>query len=318
MNKNSLYENYLRIETIIPHCLNIEGRCEFTTNIKICDSFRKRKRKYTIFISKKLAENQEIPPSDNSFSVAKIEPTPDGLSFKYKYYVSRVIFGIQISNYERSIIENEHPNTIHTISELFQNIIIDFARYYNEAMNGNDYIAPSSNTYGPLIFSMHINNNKNTVCNIITNTFSTSRSFKGSYLDLTKCEQINWRYYLNKARNHYYLCEYIDTLLCAAISIESYVVELIKQAGLFSVLEDEKKNGRNISMFWETDLLYKNKVISKSKRNNINKLFSSIKDDRNNIVHGDRGPKDYEKKMANKGLNKLSNFYNKYEKQNIS
>jgi len=301
--------NYLEIKTTIPHEFLITGKFGFETKI-IIDKLEAKKRHYSITANLRLVAWQDIPPSNNYFSSVSLIPTSEGLLFKYKYYVTDFTLKIELSEEELQQINNN--NCINISSEIFQNIMADFARHYNQAANGKDYIDPLSNTYGPMICILYKNDKP--VIQQITNTFSLEKHYSGDILRIEKEKDLDWRYYFNKAREKYNLCEYLDSILWCSISLESYVVMLIKDNNLTKELEKRKEENNSVSAFQEISILKNNKIISKNEASIIRKIFSNIKESRNAIVHGDKGPAQFDKNMATKIIEQLLAYYGKYTK----
>ena len=199
------------------------------------------------------------------------------------------------------------------VSEIFQSIMVDFSRYYNESLNGLDYIEISANSYGPMIFAAHYDNNTANYLTTITGTFTLPQNYVGQTFKIDEIEQLSWRHYINKARHKYNLCEYLDCILWCAISIESYVISLISDNNLTKEIDDYKKDNDNgISLFAEVDILRKNSVIEKSEAKKIKKTFSLIKDNRNSIVHGDVGPTSFNKELAKQAIESTLPLFSKY------
>lgn len=305
----AIYNHYIKIDTILPHNILYEGRCEFTIKSQICSIFNKRTRKYTIFLSHKRVVGQAIPANDTQSIIARVYPGKNGLDFKYEYTITNVTIAIQIFKNEKQKIDKIYPKTDMVVSEIFQNIILDFARYYNESLNGIDYLNPYANIYGPMIFTGHYNNNTDNSHAVISNVFSLEKKHIGEIIKIDQIEQKDWRNYLNKARNKYHLCEYLDCILWCSISIESFVISLLKENNLEPEIEKYKKENKGISFFKEVDILEKNFSITNKNAEMIKRIFALIKDSRNQIVHGETGPKSINKKTADKVISETISLY---------
>lgn len=122
-----------------------------------------------------------------------------------------------------------------------------------------------------------------------------------------------WRYYANRSEIAYNRKQNTDCVLYAAISIESFIHQLMLDNNLISRFESIKNNDLKMlkkykageitddeflksingsvnysdSVFGEVSFLFENKVISNSTKKNIEKCFGKINQTRNAIVHGD-------------------------------
>lgn len=301
------YSKFLQIKTTIPHQLLITGFFEFATNMKIHNSFKFRKRKYSIIASLKMVDGQDVPPSNNYFSSTQLIPSTNGLLFKYKYYVTNLTLTIELVKEELLHINRDNCHIIS--SEIFQNIMIDFTKRYNRASNGRDYLNPLSNTYGPMICLLYDNNKP--ITQEITGTFFLSKNYIGKMLKITDKPILEWQIYFNKAREKYNLCEYLDSILWCSISLESYIVNQFKENNLWEIIEKAKRENKKVSFFKEVRILEDNSIISKKDAKELREIFSTIKESRNSIVHGDVGSSEFDKKSATNIIEHLFDYYSK-------
>ena len=305
----AIYDNYIKIDTILPHNILYEGRYEFTIKSQICNIFNKRTRKYMIFLSHKRVIGQAIPANDSQLIVAKVYPGINGLDFKYEYTITNISIAIQIFKNEKQKISNIYPDINTVISEIFQNIILDFARYYNESLNGRDFLDPYANVYGPMIFTGHYDKNSDNSQAVISNVFTLEKKHIGEIIKIDEVEQKDWRNYLNIARNKFHLCEYLDCILWCAISIESFIILTLRENNLEAEVMKYKNANKGISFFKEVDILKKNSAITDKTAKMIIRVYSHIKESRNLIVHGETGPKSINKKAADKALSETISLY---------
>lgn len=305
----AIYNNYIKIDTILPHNILYEGRCEFIIKSQICSAFNKRTRKYTVFLSHKRVTNQAIPANDSQLIVAKLYPSINGLEFKYEYTITAITIAVQVFKNEKRIINNIYPRVDKIVSEIFQNILLDFARYYNESLSGRDFLNPYANVYGPMIFTGHYGQNVDNSQATISNVFSLEKKHIGEIIKIDEVEQKDWRNYLNIARNKFHLCEYLDCILWCSISIESFIVLTLRDNNLEAEVIKYKRLNKGISFFKEVDILKKNSVITNKTAKMIIKVYGHIKESRNLIVHGETGPKSINKKTADKALSETISLY---------
>lgn len=301
-DKDDGYKRFMLFKTTIAHELLINGSLELTFDGELGDDFIDRARKYKIFIRKEFIEKQAIPAESSTFSKMTLTPGKDGLDLSFSYFVSRLEIRLEIFEEEIGIIKSYKPSET---SIIFQKLLLSFSRYYNEAMRGNDFFKPIISGYGPQIYSLRENNNNR--CAHIAGSFSLIRNHKeaiSSELINKNFSHIPWRYYYYKAIDCYDIGEYLDTVIWSSVSIETYIMDKIRNAGLVGVI-----NNTNSSFFSEVEYLRKAKIMKKEDAKCANKTFSRIKDYRNEIIHGDIDSTFYSEKRAGECLRVLKEFY---------
>lgn len=297
------YERFILFKTTIAHELLIDGYLELLFDGELNEDFLNKPRRYKVFIKREYIERQSIPAESSSFSKMAVVPSRKELEFSFSFFVSKIEIQLEVFEEEIGAIRNYSPNKS---SIIFQSLLLSFSRYYNEAMKGNDFFKPSVNGYGPQIFSLQSFGKD--LCTHIAGSFSLMRNHRekiNSRLTQNDFKHIPWRYYYYKAVDCYDIGEYLDSIIWSAVSIETYVMDKIRKAGLM-----ERINNTTSSFFFEVRQLKKAEIISAKEAKLANKSFSKMNSYRNEIVHGDIDSTFYSEKRAKECIRVLKNFYN--------
>lgn len=179
------------------------------------------------------------------------------------------------------------------IRDLMQSVMEYFIFKYDESLGGNHFISPSSYDCSRIAFfyfkqkcwsdkeelegMISLNPNHRNI-NYVKDDFKQNLNNRFSI----------WKLFFNKSKYSYEVYDYIDSIISAAISIESYFYDIIQS----NVDLDKKSDyiGEN-ETFKPTHkiakILYDNGYISKRiSKTNMNKLIMKILKPRNDIMHG--------------------------------
>ena len=315
-----LFKNFIYFKTIMPYELKLSKNSYiFETDIKFSNELFEKKRRFRILSRDMMVKDQIIPPSNSNFAV--FNPATQ----RYTYNVSSVDIQLEIFDEEVEFAKeyfHNKKNDIEILSGIFQNILLVFSQAYNEALAGTEFLKPVANHYGPFLtsFIFKENNEPKMYGTKMTVSYSLMKINKQKVFDIddVKTECLMWRYYFNKAKNSYDLFDNLDTILSAAISLESYAVNLLKENNLEKEVEQIKSIKGNISFFDEIKLLEKNSVIDKQKAKKIKQCFSKLKDNRNMIVHGDLDSTIISRDYAEESINSLIELYENIANDSIN
>lgn len=321
MSQNTLFKNFILFKANLPYELKyIQNSYIFKTDIELDDSIHAKSRRFLFYKNNLFVEKQKVPPTDSYFS--SFNP----LESTFSYNISEIEVQVEIFDDEIETIKeyfNDRKITISRMSHIFQNILLVFARVYNESMAGESFLNPVVSYYGPFICSLYLENeNENPCSSIIAGSYSLPTVNTQNKLDLTKLgDTLMWRYYFNKAKYSYDKIENLDAILFSAMSLESYVVHLIK----INSLEDEVDKVKNsvpehqsISFFQEVKILKDNSIITSKQARMLNKYFGKIKIYRNKIVHGDIDTTFMSRNSAKESIDSLIDYYGNFENNLIN
>lgn len=306
------FNNLIMFKATIPYEFKLkENDYIYSTSVVLDSRLHKRQRRFIIHRDSIFLENQQVPATNSFFSKLVLP------NLTYSYNISKI--EIQLEIYEDEIDEilkcySMGNEGINILSSILQNILLVFARIYNETMGGEDFFKPIVEYYGPFVSSLFLERKPNDSSgSIISVSYSLPKIKNEKELNIEDISLIQWRYYFNKAKNSYNLYDNLDTILSGAISMESYIIWLINTKGLKELFEEYKEGKNQVSFFQEVTFLKKNKILDTEKEKAINETFIKFKDYRNSIVHGDLDSPFIEREAATECINSLISFYKKYE-----
>lgn len=307
-----MYKNFILFKTRIPHELLINGGLELRFHEAITNIMKGYERRYHVLAEKHYVESQYVPAESSSFSKIDIVPGPKELAISFSYMITKMQLIVEVFDEEIPTIEKLSPEES---SIVFQNLMLSFSRYYNELMKGNDFFKPMVYGFGPQVFSLKTEFGKKELAAHIAGSFSIRRNYKKDITsqELKIANHYPWRYYYYKAIDCFDICEYLDSIIWCAISIETYVMHLITEKGLASQLSRLKGSKGSYSFFDEVKILKESGIITQTQGKRLAKLFSRMKDYRNEIVHGDIDSTFYSLGRASNSIELLTNYYKQYE-----
>lgn len=316
----TIFNNFIYFKTRMPYELKLnKEKYMFETNIELTDQLSKRQRKFRIQNKNVIVKDQVVPPSNSRFSEFNMATQ------RYSYSISELDIQLEIFEDEIECIKDYFSDTkkgTEILSRIFQNILLVFSQIYNESLAGTEFLKPVASHYGPFIamFVLRENDNPKTHGMRITVSYVLSKINKQKILDLdiVKNQNFMWRYYFNKAKHSYDLFDNLDTILSSAISLESYIVNLLKTKQLENAVNDIKKQKGSVTFFDEVKIFEKNTIIDKQVSKRIRECFSKLKDNRNMIVHGDLDSTIISRKYAEESINTLIELYEQIAKDFIN
>jgi len=320
-NYNLDLKNYIHFKVSIPFDFEMD-KTNFIVQTKAIDKDENKKRRTIIFYFKRhYVENQSVPATNSIISTMKfdnsVKPNEDelDLSFlKYSYFISYFDIRCELlaEEYEQFDDSNEY---IKVCSFILQNILNVLANHFNETRGGNLYFKPNVNYYGPFFASVYKENEL--YCPpVISVSYSLNNMTKSKVKNITEGTIMPWRLYFNRAKNAFMMLDNLDAILFSAISIESYVMWLIRNNNLenkLDILRQNKGENGSISFFEEVKVLKENGIIDNSKAKDLKSTYGKFKDFRNKIVHGDLNSYYVAYEEAGEAIALIVLFYKKYE-----
>ena len=307
-----LYKNVLMFKATIPYEFSLEeDNYSFATNSELDINLKKRRRLFTIHRENMFVEDQHVPSTNSYFS----KLTFPNLLFSYN--ISKVEVQIEIFDDEVNSIKDYYSSDSkgrEFLSGILQNILLIFAQLYNQTMGGEDFFKPVVDYYGPFISALFENSSEKPCKAITSVSYGIPKIKNERKIVLNELIPTQWRFYFNRAKNSYNLYDNVDAILSGAISLESYVMWLIKIYELKDEVESLKNKNGKISFFQEVKILKKNRIINKEIEKAIIKTFCEFKNYRNEIVHGELDSPFDMREVATKCINSIIQFYNLYEK----
>ena len=245
-------------------------------------------------------------------------------------FFTSLVIAVEIKKDEiNSIIDlfsGDEENLKMVADGILQNTL-EIALYrYNEKAGGDSFLVPSTMDCDRLDFSFYINyiEKRYLRCQYVPFHYSLigkdetpiSHEFFNSPIN-------NWRYFLNKSINDLSRKKYVDCIISAAISIESYAWEILKE-NLISVeaIEEfttesggDKKNHLSATKLFKKlkDNGYLNTDLSKTQ---IERKVQRILNPRNEIMHGKKSVSLSWKKFAEIAVADLTELYECFNEKN--
>lgn len=240
---------------------------------------------------------------------------------KTEFYTSMVI-ALEIKKDEINDVIDMFSNT--DVEELkvkhntlLQNVLEIVLYRYNEKSGGDSFLTPSYKDCKHYNLAFYINhiNKKHYRCHFADYHMELLDYSEDQIIDeeFTK-EIVNWRYFYNKCKYEISRCKYIDSIISAAISIESYAWYVIR----LNCKDDESitafSKGEDGEFLSATGLFKKlkdsgwlNTSLSKSK---LSSEVQRVLAPRNKIMHGESSVNNSWKTKAENICYSLTELYN--------
>ena len=198
---------------------------------------------------------------------------------------------------------------------LLQNVLEVVIYRYNEKAGGKSFLTPSYKDCKNIFLQFYINHiaKKQLRCAFEDYNWEILNDNENPIRDEEFANDIsNWRYFYNKCKFELSRCNYIDSIISAAVSVESYAWHIIRLNYAEDKVDDFSKgdDGEHLSATalykkifdygWLTSSLSKSKMSSK-----IQKILSP----RNSIMHGEKSINTSWKSKAEQLFNTLSSLY---------
>lgn len=246
-----------------------------------------KNRRIIISVEKKWNKNQAVALRHSTF-----ELSAKGYTF------SNSIIHIFIESFYDEIeaiqnIYNEKNDIL--VRDLMQSVMEYFVFKYNESMGGNHYIIPSCYDCSRIAFG-YIKNNlddwrikENIIAILSLNGTKNDQGYKKEVIESLLNDNFSiWKLYFNKSKYNFLVYDYVDSIISAAISIESYFYYIIQEK--VPIEEHRDFLGENeefvpthkiAKILWE-----KNYIDNKISKTKMSKLIMKILKPRNDIMHG--------------------------------
>lgn len=267
-------------------------------NLKIGETLNENRRKIVYAVTKNCYQNQSIPSKNELFSYNPVENT-------YSFFGTEIDIIVEYLRDEQDLVDDlisgqSDGNNSNEASAFIQSCLEIFALKYNESNGGNDFYIPYVEELGCIhIFSYNRTSEKNI---FITNNGRIKPSCKlidkrnheidNLHISMQKEDVSVWKYFFNKAKHSYYVNDNFDCVLSTAISMESYLVYLIKEKQMSDDFEKvrkkcERERKKSSGFYFKLNYLFNNNIINKNDKKVLKDTYSLVDKYRNSIVHGD-------------------------------
>jgi len=249
---------------------------------------KERKRKVIYACNTKWIYNQAVPPGyETGF-----------LNYNYKentygYEISYMDILVEFDSKESSIITKDSDNNDFEIRRLFRTVMENFAYKYNQAASGKSFLDPVFYSTTAFRFRSFYRKKLTGEFECSTGTIipmvGEKRGVNTLEWDIDKAidsEFVMWRFYLNKAKYCFSIRMYIECILYAAMSIEAYLMQIIKEHNLYDDYIAFANNGNTLGFTTAKNYIRKKALIDIKRINMIDKTYKKIKSQRAQIVHG--------------------------------
>lgn len=239
---------------------------------------------------------------------------------KTEFYTSMII-AIEIKKYEVKDIINmfstlDKEELLRVNNELLQNVLEIVLYKYNEKSGGTSFIIPSYKDCSQVILSFYINhlNNRILRCSFENFQYDILESSEKPIKDNAFLEDIqNWRYFFNKSRHELIKCDYINSIISAAISVESYAWHIIRMNCIDDFERDNFSRGEE-GEHLSASALYKklkdaNWINSSMSKQKLSSAVQKILNPRNKIMHGEQSINNSWKTKAEEIFKELNRLY---------
>lgn len=290
----------------------IEGTINFTGDKK-----NHPKRNVVFACQTYFRNNQSVPPKyNNSFLTYK----PISETYSYETSVIDILLECSDKDFKEmtdNLPENEKEKEIEI--KLYE-LLEYFSYKYNLAVSGNDFIDTLELCVGSFKYSSYYRNKKTgkyeSKIFLIMPSLSIFYRQKESELNLQKVVNNNipaWKYFVNKTKYNYTVYNNIDCVINAAISIESYIIYLIKKENKYS--EYIKKYKRKLGFKSAIDFCETNKIINKEIIEILNQGYEKIGKYRSLIIHGAIDSPIIDRKQAKKSYETIVDIFSSIDQK---
>lgn len=316
----SNFNKLLFISGALPYKLDINTdfyEFELCVNLDGYQNEDKIKRKISFTISQHLVDDQDVPGINNVLSYNPIKK-------KYTIISSRFKLCIELTDDEYDSLKNDDQELDKKVKMLYQTILAFLANKYAMTMNGNDIVNLCIEHCGLgrlFIFEYDANNHKIIdQKGLIVPSLTLDNNFKSevrNFKDVLSENDIVWLYFLNNAIFYYNHCDFLNSIIYSAISLESYLNYLIKENRHIVKFENYNKKLKELQkipgFFTTIKYLKENDIINSTESKELKSCYGSIKEMRNSVMHGKLDKILMNKSSVEEGLRKLVEFYNQHE-----
>lgn len=287
-NRNSL-TNFIHFKVTLRDKLFFELD---VINTKIDFAFNGKKtrtRRVIYACNTKWIYKQSVPPGYETGFVSYHFTTNE-----YDFEISYMDIFVEYDSREDVVLKKDSQENDVQIRKLFSVVMENFAYKYNEAAAGKSYLDPVF--YSTTAFCFRSFYRDKMTGEYQLNTGKVIPAVGDKAILQTKIWDINkaldsqfvmWRFYLNKARYCFSIRSYIDCVLYAAISIEAYLVQIIKDNGVYEKYLAFANDGNIMGFTTAKNYIRNNALLSEEDIKLIDKSYKRIKGYRAKIVHGD-------------------------------
>ncbi len=313
-NRNSL-TNFIHFKVTLRDKLFFELDVINTTIDFAFDSKKARTRRVIYACNTKWIYKQSVPPGYETGFVSYHFTTNE-----YDFEISYMDIFVEYDAREDEILKKDSQENDVQVRKLFGKVMENFSYKYNEAAAGKSYLDPVFYSTTAFFFQSFCRNKITGEYEL--NTGKVIPSVGDKEMLQTKMWDINkaldskfvmWRFYLNKARYCFSIRMYIDSILYAAISIEAYMIQIIKDNDAYEEYLVFANDGNIMGFTTAKNYIRKNGLLLEEDIKLIDKSYKKIKGYRSKIVHGDTETPYLEKEVVEKVYKALENTFNEIE-----
>lgn len=313
-NRNSL-TNFIHFKVTLRDKLFFELDVINTTIDFAFDSKKVRTRRVIYACNTKWIYKQSTPPGYETGFVSYHFATN-----QYDFEISYMDIFVEYEIREGEILKKDSQESDVQIRKLFGKVMENFAYKYNEAAAGKSYLDPVF--YSTTAFYFRSFYRDKVTGEYQLNTGKVFPAVGDKAILQTKMWDINkaldsqfvmWRFYLNKARYCFSLRAYIDCVLYAAISIEAYLIQIIKDNSLYEEYLTFANNGNTLGFTTAKNYIRNNSLLSEKDVKLIDKSYKKIRGYRAKVVHGTIETPYIEKEIAENVYKALENTFKELE-----
>lgn len=313
-----IFENNVEAEMClifdIPYELKIPPKMYVFNSVKhMFNNLPYKNRRVLVDVSRKWNENQAISLRHSTYSVGGSGHTVVN---------TRLTIAIEsfFDEVDEVSLKYDMDNDVF-IRELMQSVMEYFLFKYNESLGGNRYIDPTSYDCSQIAFLYCKNDlrkwsNKEQVRGLLSPNSFVSVNYEEDSIEQNLNNKFNmWKLYFNKSKYSYSVYSYTDSIIFAAISIETYFNNIVKNNTPSNkhtyYFGKGSKYNTTIKI---AKLLYDDNYLNTSlSKKELVELMKKILDPRNKIMHGSLENPLGQKEVAKEVNNALIDFYIKIE-----
>lgn len=249
---------------------------------------KEKERKVIYACNTRWIYNQAVPPGYETGFV----------NYNYKentycFEISYMDILVEFEPRESKLIKNDSENKDLEIRKLYRNVMENFAYKYNQAASGKSFLDPvfysTTAFYFRTFYRKRLDGEFKLSTGKIIPMVGGKRGINAKEWDIDKAidsEFVMWRFYLNKAKYCFSIRMYIECILYAAMSIEAYMMQVIKAYGLYDEYYVFAGNGKALGFQTAKNYIRNKSLLDTKEISLIEKTYTKIKGHRNQIVHG--------------------------------
>ncbi|MDR5659878.1 hypothetical protein RH915_10290 [Serpentinicella sp. ANB-PHB4] len=269
----------------LPYELKLpERHYYFKTRGKFFYSLPDRERNIILYVKNRVHKNQSIAIRHSTFELSS-----NGEDTIYSFVSTDIIIMVESFYSEKAYVYKKFDeNKDELITDLIQSTMEFFLFKYNESLGGNHFVNPSIYDCSRIACFYVDRSGRDERSVISPNGRASSCRYKEESLqeNLEKDFQV-WKHFYNESKYSYEVYDFMRSIIYVAISLETYITQLIQ---LYD-LEDEgyvkDKKGNFLSLKKRINKLISSGYIKNSiDTKELQVLIDLVMEPRNDIMHG--------------------------------